>query len=284
MTPTQDPSSSTASPEPPRRRSRAALKELLLEAALEILRRDGVGIAATAITYQRVFDHLEATQGVRVTRGSVHERIWPSQRDFQLDVLQRAAHWDATDTNAATAAVVEEVLATADLTTPQGRWRTIQEMTRRAGPVNLDVAEERDHWSSWIGIALAVSAGRGGDAADEALLLAVADTYRELTDNLLGLAHGAQALVRARIRADLVPPDLDAERLVAMLTTALADGVALRRQLTDDLGDVELRTGPGGELETWDPFSIGMWALTNLFVELEPDDGDDLPGRSAPSL
>ena len=44
-----------------RRRSRAELRELVMTAALDLLRTEGLGAVPMTLTYQRVFDHLEAT-------------------------------------------------------------------------------------------------------------------------------------------------------------------------------------------------------------------------------
>ncbi len=259
-----------------RRRTRAALKELLLDAGIEILRDEGTGVGTTSLTYQRVFAHLESTRGIRVTRGSVHERIWASQRDFQLDVLRRAARWDPSESNEITLDAISRVLETADLTTDGGRRLTLKELWRVAGPANLAAAEERDHWSSWIGIALALSGSRLDDSEERtALLSTVADTYARFTDQQMEVNEAPAALVRSVPRGDLFPPGFDAARFLTMLATALADGVALRQQFTDDLDDLELATGPDGELETWHPFSVGMWAISSFLTELveQPTEG-----------
>lgn len=259
--------------DPSRRRSRAELKELLLDTATEILREEGVGVATTAITYQRVFDHLEDTTGVRVTRGSVHERIWASQRDFQLDVLRRVARWDPSGSNEATQAAVGEVLAAADLETEEGRSDTLRDLCRVVGPINLAAAEERDHWSSWIGIALALTGSRFDDSHErQALLDTVADTYGRLTDDLVEMNEASSDLLRRRPRADLFASPTEGDRFLTMLATALADGVALRQQFTDDLIDLELPTGPDGAPQTWHPYSVAMWAILSFLTEPVPED------------
>ena len=74
----------------PARRTRDETRRLVLEAAVDLVRRDGLGAEPTTITYQKVFDHLEETKGVRITRASVHERIWENQREFQFDVILAA--------------------------------------------------------------------------------------------------------------------------------------------------------------------------------------------------
>lgn len=54
---------------------------------MKILDRDGLHLAPDSISYARVFKHVEETTGIKVTRGSVHERIWASHDDFRHDVL-----------------------------------------------------------------------------------------------------------------------------------------------------------------------------------------------------
>lgn len=66
------------------------LRELMLDAGLEILRRDGFSLQSESITYHRVFEHLSTNYGVKVTRGSVHERIWANQEEYRFEVLLKA--------------------------------------------------------------------------------------------------------------------------------------------------------------------------------------------------
>ena len=56
---------------------------------MKILDADGLHLGADSISYAKVFAYLEETKGVRVTRGSVHERIWASHEDFRREALER---------------------------------------------------------------------------------------------------------------------------------------------------------------------------------------------------
>jgi hypothetical protein len=76
------------------RRSRAELKELMIEGGTEVLRELGVETQLSSVSYAKVFEHLQRTRGVRVTYGSVHERIWNSLQEYQLSVIERAGVWD----------------------------------------------------------------------------------------------------------------------------------------------------------------------------------------------
>ena len=67
------------------------IRGLVVEAGVEILERDGLQLRSSSITYARVFAFLEEEFGIRLSRGSVHGRIWASQDDFRTDVLSAAA-------------------------------------------------------------------------------------------------------------------------------------------------------------------------------------------------
>ncbi|MEM7325356.1 MAG: hypothetical protein AAF531_19875 [Actinomycetota bacterium] len=66
----------------------SSLRDIVLAAAMKILDREGLHLAPESISYAKVFAHVEETTGVRVTRGSVHERIWASHDDFRREVLE----------------------------------------------------------------------------------------------------------------------------------------------------------------------------------------------------
>lgn len=76
------------------RRSRREIEQLVIEAAIGLVQSEGMGIGFEGITYTRVFRHLEQTTGERVTRASVHERVWRDQADFQAAVRDRIAAAD----------------------------------------------------------------------------------------------------------------------------------------------------------------------------------------------
>ena len=52
---------------------------------------------------------------------------------------------------------------------------------------------------------------------------------------------------------------------------ALVEGCALRQIGADDLATIERATGPGGTVQTWTLFAVGLEALAREFFELDPD-------------
>jgi hypothetical protein len=85
---------------PKTRRSRAELEELMIEGGVAVLDDHGVEVQISSVTYARVFEHLERTAGIKVTYGSVHERIWDSIQAFQLAVIERSALWESSPDDA----------------------------------------------------------------------------------------------------------------------------------------------------------------------------------------
>ncbi|MEZ5246420.1 MAG: hypothetical protein R2707_15065 [Acidimicrobiales bacterium] len=77
-----------------KRRPRAELKELMIQGGVEVLQEFGVETQLSSVSYAKVFEHVERTHGVRITYGSVHERIWNSLQEYQLSVIERAGVWD----------------------------------------------------------------------------------------------------------------------------------------------------------------------------------------------
>jgi hypothetical protein len=85
---TSDPPSSNDST--PEGTEAPTLRQLVIDAGLEVLERDGLSLATRSLSYAKVFAHLEREHGIKVTRASVHERIWASHADFRRDVLAEA--------------------------------------------------------------------------------------------------------------------------------------------------------------------------------------------------
>lgn len=69
------------------RRSRGELRDLMIEAGCEVVRERGLAFDPPTLTYATVFDHLEQTRGIRLHRSQVHDRIWPNQEAYRLDVV-----------------------------------------------------------------------------------------------------------------------------------------------------------------------------------------------------
>jgi len=257
----------------PKRRTREETRQMVVEAALDLIRLEGLGAEPTTISYQRVFDHLEATTGARVTRASVHERIWDSQEDFQHEVLLRAS--EGTSGAPQTQEIATAVFQATEGLLPRAR---MTEMTRLAAPANLRVAESDDLFYSWIGMTMSLARdpqldlGRRDDLAN-----AASSIYSDFKTETIGLLRGLGDTLGLRPRDDLFPDGTDGFELIVDLGIALSEGVSVRTRLDrSELADVQLKTGPNGEEQSWTAFAAAYWALLSTYLEVDPAAHPDL--------
>lgn len=250
------------------RRSRQETRELVVAAALDLVRTHGLGAEPTTITYQKVFDHLEKTRGVRVTRASVHERLWASQEDFQVDVLLQVSRMQSGLNNAA--AVASTSLKETDGKHPLTRMR---DLARTAPDAVLNVAAADPLFYSWVGFTLSLAKDSGTNEAHRtALAQRTAREYVDTEERNAQLVRALAAAIGVAPRRDLFSDPEEGYGLIARMGLTLAEGATVRMRFDEsELPDVEMLTGPDGEAQTWTAFAAGYWALLNTFLEVDPD-------------
>lgn len=250
------------------RRSRESLRDLVMEAAIDLVRREGLGAVSTTLSYQRVFDHLEQTHGIRVTRASVHERIWGSQQEFQTDVLLNANRLDPT-----TDATLSSALETFEATAGWSRWERMREMTRVAAAESLAAAESDPLYYSWVGMTMSLAKDSSVEPRKrEALSIATAQAYGEIDARISNLLTTLARSLGLRPRTDLFRDPVSGWTLIVKLGAALSEGATLRTRFDpEEMPNEFLKTGPDGALQEWNAFAVGYWALLQTFLEEDPD-------------
>ncbi len=242
----------------------------MIEAGCEVFNDLEPTMGFENLTYKSVFEHLLTTRGEKVTMGSVHERIWPGVREFQLDVLTAVLQNVPEQAFDMSASGVLEWFEQADLVTPAGRRYASQNVTRLFGnlawgdgrPLHALEATSYDaRFRTWT-----LPADHPGidDIRD------LVRTNREASHRLY--LQSMQLLMDAitlRERSHVRGVGTD---LVAIIGNGITVGL-----LTDTIEQartpLQLPTGPNGELETWQAVAVAMWATVQGLLEL---DGDDL--------
>lgn len=246
------------------RRSRDELRELLLDVGVELLTERNVDFSIDALGYRTVFDHLEKTRGVRVTYGSVHERIWGSQREYQLAVLTAAVHSIPEQNFDAFAGPASRVIDALPLDTPAHRRYAAQELTRVAMNANWE------------------SSPPGYDLLRTLrYLCATLDTTSETIEPLLGLIaeqrartaelysevlHQLVAVLGLRARAPLALDEAVAS--LALASNATIAGLDLDSAVAP-LEPLMLATGPDGQEQSWHRAAFTTWVMTRGLLELD---------------
>ncbi len=249
---------------------REILRRLVVRAGLDVLERDGLGLRPDAITYAKVFAHLEATRGLRVSRASVHGRIWASQDDFQHEVLAAAAvqtspyhHVDEIHDG------VQLVLDAVDRLGLHGRER-LKAFCRIAGRALIEIYLASEEFRRFQMLkAAARSEGTEVTAGLRAAIHARSDGDR--TERLSPFGAVFQAL-GLRVKPELGLTSDDAVDAVIRLVQVLITGTHLDHYAGFTAAASPAQTGLSVEDETWPwtNFGLGFLAFVDLFFELDP--------------
>lgn len=245
----------------------------MLNAGVEVYTELEASIGGERVNYANVFRHLEETTGVRVTYGSVHERIWDSQRDFQIDVLRRAAAQLVEHSTAGAESAAAEIIASSDLSTSDGKRIATREIVRLVGDANS--AALLNSPLSRLQRRIAYRFAGLPEHSNERTELH--DALKE--GFMLGEAHFIEVYLLMmktlglRPRRDLFSDETEAMRAMTRLGRALVDGALIVDSVTDN-ERLQLPTGPDGEMQEWSLGAMGAWAMVQAILEI---DGVDDP-------
>jgi hypothetical protein len=246
------------------RRAREELRELVVDAGMAILAEEGLRTGAD-LTFKRVFARVEADTGVRLTNASVIRRVWVDQADFQSEIMARVvAGTNEAGQLAAAHGLLEPLMDTFDVSTPEARWAGLVEIVRLGGAVAIETRVGTRDWELWVGVWV-VTVTNPGAKVDGKLRQALSEGLEETGeawDQLFAAMHRQLGL---RLR-----PGLTLRQLTES-TGALAAGFSLRQASRDEPQVYQRPTGPGGELQEWTLLGIGLEALALQFLELDPD-------------
>ena len=252
------------------RRTRSELRDLMVKAGREVLFDLEASMGFEQLTYSRVFAHLAEHYNQRVTIGSVHERIWMSQRDFQLAVVAEAIRDPVTPTTDLARDRALATIASLDLSTPELRRNAIRTAIR-LNSQNLFSSPQQAAIKIVHMVRFHLWAV-GPDHPEAAGFTDVLTALRqESTQAYANVARLITEAVGIRVRPSAGNPDEVFETL-ALLGNATSIGLETE-VLAAARTQRQLPTGPGGAMEDWYPDAIALWAFVTLMFEL---DGDDL--------
>ncbi len=244
------------------RRSREELRQTMIEAGCELLARRGLAFDPPSLTYANVFQHLEATRGIRLHRSQVHGRIWESQDHYRTDVVIET---------------IDQVLPGSDEVDA-----LVADLAKDTGLTNMRALIE-----GWVAASIGVS--RLGADQDLGLDLFVASQALSDEDSATA-AHISQAATahlgeRMRYneqRYDAVATKLgldfvndldmdrdDAVRLLARNSSALVEGARLMESLDHQEPEMFDVLGDSGEPQTIDAATLGLIVFVEELFDLE---------------
>lgn len=240
-----------------KRRTRAQTKELLLKEGTRRLLADGLN-GGVDIRLKDVCDQLEVRDGIRITPGSVYERIWADQRDFQLDVLASVlAERDVSEIDRALEPAVETVrdlvVGNFDMQVAKRRF------CRLAADGLVEAVLDSAHWQIWVGAWGSIaSTPRLRD--DHRIGPVIEDGYLRSTTRLGDLCDAAFAGLGLSVRSGLTSYQF------AVAIGSLVEGLSLRLHYDRDHTN-ELATSEPDQGQPWGLPAICFEALVDRFYE-----------------
>lgn len=249
------------------RRSRREIEQLVIEAAIDLVQSEGMGIGLEGITYTRVFNHLEETTGQRVTRASVHERVWRDQAAFQAAVRDRiaAAEEIVIDLRALDEATDLARVALLDDADPRIALGAVM---RRLASIDLtDQPNSMRQANVVIKALVALS-----DERDQAATADSVRAFRAGHARRIEILTGSYARVLRRLGAQVKPDrGIGTDEAIALIVRAvdgLAEGQRIRAPFDAEGLDHAVVRLDGGPTVDWPLTSIVGFAMIETFFDL----------------
>ena len=206
---------------------------------------------------------------MRVTRDSVHKRIWDSQRDFQIEVLAKLAAWNFRGALDVAYAIIDSIIDNGHTSAHVDRHLIIRDMERLGSYTHLAEAEATAKWSLWhTSIISLLNIRENGEPVPE-IHEAVRKIYRELAAECGAFYLGNSRTIGLKVRTDFGVDDAATAFRFGKAVNALTDGF-MTQLATRRIEFFEMPTGPDGEMEEWGDFSFSLWCLVSGTVENPP--------------
>ena len=247
------------------RRSQEQIRELLLDAGLTLIEREGVTSAVAGLTFKRVLAEVETRSGVVLHHASIIGRSYADQEAFQRDLLarlvQRINEIELDDVVSA----VRDVLAQARLDSPEERLSALIEIDRVGSLAHERTMRAVPLWSAWIAAVAAEGDRNRPDFSPE--------TFEQLAETVRAETRAFAALFRAifdhlgfRARSPHTVEDL------TVAISALAEGVLVRGRVAPELfAPRPVAVDPRVEAREWSILGLGIRALSAAMAEPIPN-------------
>jgi len=236
----------------------------VLASGREILRSQGLGTGVERLTFKKVLDHLQETEGIRITQASLIRRVWTNQDDFQRDVIESIISEEGEREVGFVSDSLLETFARIDLSSPEIRQASLAELVRVSTQDYLVLTGSP---LSTIQTALIACALAGGNAgADDQFLTMFEEAAARLTRHYSELYGSALEFIGFRIR-----PGMRIKQMVVAILS-FGEGSLLRRSTSRDaFAPIALQRELDGVDVDWDLFGFGVKAIVEAFVEEDPD-------------
>ncbi len=242
----------------------------MLDAGIDVLLRDGIGMGASTFRYPDAFALLADEHGVKLTRGSVHGRLWSSQTAWQLDVLSEEIRRIQANRRQAVAQAIAQRLAELPIDTVEERTHVFWEVARVGSLAFIEEAMTNPDYRLFPTLIAAWKASPDGlpehDRLGEILRELQAKATSSLIDDITILIDYLQMRANPAHGLDLT----EAIRAYCATSMALGYGQTIRLGHDPALHEVVQVRSPNGITQPWNFFGLAHLLLArSLFVDRE---------------
>ncbi len=240
------------------RRSSAELRELILSAGLVVLYRRGLRATASHVQMTEALGELERSRDIKVGMGSIFgpSRLWPSMKEFQLDLLLAALSDRSGEGPTEKTIGLAEFIPDVRHHTLEARHAMLIDLTRAAGQMNgllLDPGQGRN-WLMWV--AIWATAMNDPDVG-ELLLPELRSGEKQSTESFAQLYQ----IMLDRLGFRLKPPYTMTQFVT--IIASMSDGIVLRSEIIPE----EVASAPSPHVGSWNLLGTGMVAIAREFIE-----------------
>lgn len=242
---------------------------MLIESSLDLLAQEGLGLGVDAISYARVFDRLQTEHGIKVTRGSVHRRIWDSHDDYRNEVLVAVAERSSPHHEGSRlAGAIVGVLARVDRLDLDHEER-VRAFCRIGGHELLSHYLDSPRFRSFQALK-AVARGSADDTTTMLQAMIGEKANGDIDDRIEASAFTFHAL-GLRPKRELGLTEHAAIGAYLALVQTLLTGAHLDHHAGYHAGSEPVETGMfTGDDVPWTAFSLGLLASMQLLFERDP--------------
>ncbi len=240
---------------------------MILSAGLVVLYKRGLRATASHVPMTEALAELQRSRDVKVGMGSIFgsSRLWPSMKEFQLDLLLSALNDRSGEGPNETTISLAKLIPDVRKQPFEDRIDMLVDLSRAAGQMNGIVPEpgEGRNWLTWVSIwATAMNDPEVGD------LLVPQLRYGE--EQSIEAFSALYNIMLQRLGLRLKYP-YTMEQLTTIIA-AMTDGIIMRAGITPE----QVANAPSPHPGEWNLLGTGMAAIGLEFLE------DDVPVSDVP--
>lgn len=244
----------------------------MLTAGVEVLLRDGINLGASTVRYPDAFALL-AERGIKVTRGSVHERLWSSQEAWQLEVISETITRNDERGRKVLAESITSLIRDLPIDTTEQRCHVLAESCRVGALAFMEDAMSAPEQRLLPTVIAAWKASSSAIPEHNELHQQLRRLQASISSQLIADATSLANYLGLEVNPTRGLSMDEAIRAFCATTTALAYSQTIRVCHDPGLTELFMAKGPDGERRPWNVLGMGYWLIARGLFHCGDNEG-----------